>query len=698
MRKWTKERFVELANKYEYAVDFKKDNDGCYQVALKRGWWKDYKWAKKRASSRLKWTEEKIIDAMRQCSTIVEFQKKFPVAARHARLLHLINNPERISKDHNYPILKHAPKRHSKYDYNTCYSIALKCKTKKEMREKFSSAYAMAQKKKWLANYHWLKKSSPISFSEDNRIWVVYAWTFEPSHSAYIGLTRQFKRRIWEEKNRTKETVYKHLLKTNDSYNVKICLDELNAAEAQEQENFFVQHYKFLGYKILNKFKTGLNISSLGGGVEKWSFEKCKEFAEKCGSYSEFSKASSFAYNMCRYKGWIDNFNIVDDRKKRLSEIECQNMAKQCKTLSEFRKRFNKAYASAIRYGYKLPYLERKKINVWTNEELEKVAKRYTSLKVFSQKEKSAYAIACHRKLLNSFTWLKRIRIKQPTLTKFEKEQVESAKKRGIKIRNEREYIYKRQKQIGKTENRRQQVLEKMALFKTSYDLYTNDIGTYRAAISFNLLKEHYNQPSECVEAAKLCENATEFKQKYHLLYMVAQRLRLFKSLEYAKPRHTRSISDEQIKKAASRCKTKKEFRQKFPSEYNAVSTYHLYHLIEGLKSTKPHEDGFWNEKNILEASKKYKTFAQFHDNDKGAWAAAKKKNLFDRMTWLTHKRANTLYTVEYIKELCLKNKIHTMTELYKFNKSAYNAISRRGYKQDMDSFFVKINKNHTQK
>jgi predicted GIY-YIG superfamily endonuclease len=688
MKKWTKEAFIELANKYENVADFKKDNNGCYQVALKNGWWKNYHWLKKSVKSRLKWTKEKIIDAMRQCVTFGEFWKRFPVAARRAKMLNLINNPKRISNDSDYPILKKALRKSSKYDYDACFSLALKCRTKKEMRQSFSGAYAVARKNKWLDNYHWLKKSSPLSVSEGNRIWVVYVWTFEPSHSAYIGLTRQFNRRVWEEKNRTKETVYKHLLKTHDSYEVNVCVSGLTAAEAQEQEGFFVQYYKDLGYKVINKFKTGLNVSSLGGGIEKWTFEKSKKFAEKCGTYSAFAKASPFAYNMCRYKGWIEKFDIIDDRQKKLSEEECQKVAMQCNSLEEFKEKFSRAYRSAIRYGYNLPWPKKNSIKSLTDEEVKRIAKLYTKLKEFRQNEKKAYTAACRRNLISSFTWLKCDRNRNFILSKEETEKVEDAKKRGLKIRSDRDYIGKSRLQLRKKNERRQEVIDRMSLFKTSYDLFSNDPNTYRAAISLNLLKKKYNQQQECKEAAKKCKNATEFKQKYHLLYMVAQRLRLFKSLEYAEPRHKRKISDEEIKAAVALCKNQKEFRQRFPSEYNTVSKYQLYHLIDCLDIAKKHKDGFWNEKNVFEVSKKCKTFAEFHDKYRGAWAAAKKKDLLKKMIWLTRERSNTLYTLEYIKDLCVKNGIRSMAELYRFNKSAYNAVSKRGYKSDMDVFF----------
>lgn len=42
-----------------------------------------------------------------------------------------------------------------KWTYDACYQIALKCKTRNEMKHKYEGAYEAALRNKWLDDYYW---------------------------------------------------------------------------------------------------------------------------------------------------------------------------------------------------------------------------------------------------------------------------------------------------------------------------------------------------------------------------------------------------------------------------------------------------------------------------------------------------------------------------------------------------------------
>ena len=47
--KWTKEKVIEIAQKYEYFNDLRKDYGGLYKISKDNGWLKEFTWLKNNA-------------------------------------------------------------------------------------------------------------------------------------------------------------------------------------------------------------------------------------------------------------------------------------------------------------------------------------------------------------------------------------------------------------------------------------------------------------------------------------------------------------------------------------------------------------------------------------------------------------------------------------------------------------------------
>ena len=68
-----------------------------------------------------------------------------------------------------------------------------------------------------------------------------------------------------------------------------IVLEEgLSAVEAQYYENFYLNKFNEEGWIMLNKAKTGVFVSSIGGGYIRYTYDKAFEIAKKYTTIESF--------------------------------------------------------------------------------------------------------------------------------------------------------------------------------------------------------------------------------------------------------------------------------------------------------------------------------------------------------------------------------------------------------------------------
>lgn len=149
----------------------------------------------------------------------------------------------------------------------------------------------------------------------------------------------------------------------------------------------------------------------------KWTKKSCKRAALSCNTRNEFKKKFSAAWREALRNGWLDDW--LPKEHKNVSYERCHEAASQCKSKTEFRKKYGHLYNAAL-HGH---WVDRfaKEFNYRTTHECESiaqrkyldddvraVAKRFKKLSEFRKQAKRMYDIAYERKLLPSFTWLKR--------------------------------------------------------------------------------------------------------------------------------------------------------------------------------------------------------------------------------------------------------------------------------------------------
>lgn len=200
------------------------------------------------------------------------------------------------AKKWNKETCEHEARR---YEYITDFSI------------RASAAYNKARINGWLQDYTWLKKRPPktADYAKDKKY--IYAYEFVSHKAVYVGLTNSIIRRDWQHRNNNDSSVYRFA----EEYGCEIPIprvleDGIPVFESGKREAFWVEHYKKLNWKLLNRAKTGERESSLGISYPlKWTKKAIREKAKECNyDIKLFQELYIGAYEaiLSRYRGLLN--------------------------------------------------------------------------------------------------------------------------------------------------------------------------------------------------------------------------------------------------------------------------------------------------------------------------------------------------------------------------------------------------------
>lgn len=271
-----------------------------------------------------------------------------------------------------------------------------------------------------------------------------------------------------------------------------------------------------------------------------YSYEKCKEIASKCNTRKEFETLDVVAYDKCRNKGWIEDVCSHMERKRVVNnsytKAMCAKEAKKYNSRKEFQSKSPKVYDAAVRYKWIKEICSHMKL----------VGSRYSrALYVFEFEDKSAYVGLTYdyeerfnyhynqgyvsEKLeecgadfimLNEFYTPERA-------AKEEKKLIKKYKDKGWKILNRAPAG-----SIGAKEKvwDKETVAKEAKKYKTRKEFFTSNNSAYTLASKNGWLKEvcsHMEYPNgrkhgfgywtkeRCYQAAKKCRTKKEFREKY---------------------------------------------------------------------------------------------------------------------------------------------------------------------------------------
>lgn len=139
---------------------------------------------------------------------------------------------------------------------------------------------------------------------------------------------------------------------------------------------------------------------------KKWGEDEIRQVAKKYQKPSDFKNNDKAAYSAANRKGkdFFDDITSHMDKSYYTfwSDEMLRELAKNFKTKTEFQKAESSAYNSALRKGADFfdsitSHMENKKKDRWSDEDLEKEAKKYQSRGDFQKFSNSAYLVSRNR-------------------------------------------------------------------------------------------------------------------------------------------------------------------------------------------------------------------------------------------------------------------------------------------------------------
>ena len=223
----------------------------------------------------------------------------------------------------------------------TCHKAALECKTLKEFRKLYHTAYQKSLKFKWLKD---ICSHMEIVGNLFNRCIYVYEFS---DNSAYIGLTWNLYERHVTRKNKKSDVIFKHILKTGLNPILKQITKYIPVEIAKQKEKEYITKYSNNGWALLNTRDGG---GAIGSSPFKWSFDDCHNLALLCKYRMEFKKRFPKAYYIaCRYK-WLKNVcsHMLNGRIIWTFE-KCEKEASKYKSIVDFKRGNESAYKASLK-------------------------------------------------------------------------------------------------------------------------------------------------------------------------------------------------------------------------------------------------------------------------------------------------------------------------------------------------------------
>ena len=198
-----------------------------------------------------------------------------------------------------------------KWNKETCEEEARRFEYITDFSIRASAAYNKARINGWLKDYTWLKKRPPktADYAKDKKY--IYAYEFVEYKAVYVGLTNSIIKRDWQHRNHNDSSVFRFANEYKCEIPIPRILEEgIPVFESGKREAFWVEHYKKLNWKLLNRAKTGERESSLGISYPlKWTKKAIREKAKECNyDIKLFQELYIGAYEaiLSRYRGLLN--------------------------------------------------------------------------------------------------------------------------------------------------------------------------------------------------------------------------------------------------------------------------------------------------------------------------------------------------------------------------------------------------------
>ena len=409
-RKWTYEKVLESAKKFNHIFDWELGDRNAYRAAKIRGWFKEataHMTKKIRKAFTTKYTDDDIFAIALKFNTPREWYTESPSTYSIAHQRNIVGKAtahmqRQIAKAGTYTeeVIKNSALKYSSIkewiqNEPKFYAAAwrqgllnqvkpIKVKKPKPIKVKelnsikahfvklpkilkFTKEEVMASAKNYNTRRDW-NKGSPHHYdfayrhkfidectshmerlgSKSHRC--IYFIKITIEKAIYVGLTFDFKKRIIEHMNTER---FKKFIRIYGKRFIETekATDYLEKHSAARMEQYFINFYRKEGWKLLNNIKGG----GLGGKQTKWTEEAILKNILNYNSYKEWMKNETGAYAAALDLNIIEKIDKILPRTpgsfKIWTEEKVLIEAKRWKSRSEFLKYASGAYEAAKKYG-----------------------------------------------------------------------------------------------------------------------------------------------------------------------------------------------------------------------------------------------------------------------------------------------------------------------------------------------------------
>jgi len=389
---WTEKKIKDTTRKYKTINEWRINEPLAYNAACKRKITSEV--AKRlKATYRPKnfWNKETIIEAVRKFKSFEEWIKKDKSQSYSAATKHrLLSDPE---------VTGHLIKQESRYfghwTKEKIFKDAKKYNSRSEWQKNSASAYHASLNK----NIH--KEATGHMKLLGNRFKrCLYTIEIKGKNKIYVGLTHNFKRRIYGHIN-TKFKKYK-----KNQLIIKQITNYIDSERAIYFEDRLIQQKKKVGFELLNKVKGG----GLGGTVIPWSKQEIISSAKKYLYKMEWKREYPAAYQASishRYHREATKHMATPERPRIWTKEKVITSAKKYTYRNDWKSKEERAYNAA----YKNKWLKEATSHMpvfknfrWTKEKILEDAKKYNSVTKWNQNSRGAYQAAVNKKFLEEAT------------------------------------------------------------------------------------------------------------------------------------------------------------------------------------------------------------------------------------------------------------------------------------------------------
>lgn len=514
-----------------------------------------------------KWTRETISNVIKTCKSGKEFKRRYSTAFQ-------------VMKKNGWEDLKellptHAPdyiKEHPplKYTETVLADLIAKCDSRLTFRAIYPAAYTSLKRR----GLERMLSSLPMySVSETEQpLWCVYRWTFLPSDAIYIGLTKDFKARIRAElSNAATSPVKSYLDDSGDRYIVEKVKSGLHSNEAAELERYYISQYRSEGRIVLNRHPGG----SLGGYKTadlRSDEEILNEIFANYKSYKELRLHGKGLYAV------VCQRNLYDQVHARLPKTSYVKYSKEY--LEEIIAKCDKYDEFKRLYPLEYNYMKNKGICHLLNS-LDRTAAQRPSIlpdgfgtvvNLVNRGEMTRQEAAA--RLNRSVKWLNKAG--------------KGILKSGSEVRKRKPSRPAVDWEAKRSKRRSDLLAEVTNKYKTLSEL-REDTALYARVKRNGIYHEvsallgHKNRievtRDDVSLAVSKCRTYAQFMKDYPSEYGVARRNQWEDLLEPLSRSYTKSadITLERIKECIGQCASRTEFSKRFSSEYNAAKKRGIY-------------------------------------------------------------------------------------------------------------------------